>query len=159
MWLKKLTRLAREKLATKVKNLAGTHFINMREVLVSEMPEQMAFVYMFNIFFVEAMAATHPQDWHKRTTVHLKYNNIKTCFFDHENTQIGFFNMPAQYYKFDDCFGKQGTPKKHYKRLVNIKPSCISTVNTLSGSLKLNATESYQNDWLPYLSKRITSLV
>jgi hypothetical protein len=144
VWLNKLTRPA----ATKVKNWASTHFVNMREVFVSETPEQIGFNYVPNDYFVKARATTYPQDWYARMAVSLKDNKIKTSFYDDRNTQVGFFNMPALHYKFDNYFGKQGIAKKHYiDGMVNIRPSYITTTNKLLGSSKLNEAEKYQNDW------------
>lgn len=139
---------SKEELAIKVKNWAGTHFVNMREVLVSETPEQMVFNYVSNDFFVKAMATSYPQGWYIRMVVQLKDNKLKISFFDDGNTSVGFFNMPARHYKFDDYFGKQGLARKNYNDgLVNVKSSCISTANKVIGSLKLNEAEKYQNDW------------
>ena len=141
---------SKEELAIKVKNWAGTHFVNMREVLVSETPEQMVFNYVTNDFFLKAMGQAYYQGWYIRMVVQMKDNKIKISIYDNGNTFYATISvsLQARTYKFDDYFGKQGLARKNYNDgLLNVKSSCISTANKVIGSLKLNEAEKYQNDW------------
>lgn len=116
----------------------------------------MVFNYVSNDLFSKVMDTAYPQAWFVRMVAQLKDNKIKTSFFDDRNTQVGFLNIPASHYKFDDCYGKEVKANKSYKRkIVSLKSSYISNANKLLGNLKLKEAKKYQNALVGFFEQTI----
>lgn len=148
--------LSQEQLNTKVKNWAGTNFVNMKEVLVSETKEQLVFNYITNDFYIKILGMSQYKSWYIRMVIQIKDNKIKVSLFDDGNAfWPGSYNggatvpsVQARKYRFSLYFSKKGTSIKMYKSgLENIKESCISTTKNLIKSLTENTNNQIDNDW------------
>lgn len=148
--------LSQEQINTKVKNWAGTKFVNMKEVLVSETKEQLVFNYITETFYIKTLGMSQYKTWYIRMVIQIKDNKIKVSLFDDGNgfwagSYSGGVSVPsvqARRYRFSDYFGKEGTCRKMYNGgLENIKESCMSTTKSLIKSLTENTKNQTDNDW------------
>jgi hypothetical protein len=140
--------LSQEQLNIKVKNWAGTKFVNMKEVLVSETKEQLVFNYITETFYIKTLGMAQYKTWYIRMVVQIKDNKIKVSLFDDGNgfwagSYSGGVSVPsvsARTYRFYQYFRirgkKQGLALKMYQDgLINIKNNCEITTKNLIKSL------------------------
>lgn len=152
--------LSQEQLNIKVKNWAGTNFVNMKEILVSETNEQLVFNYIDETFYIKTLGRPTYKTWYIRMVVQIKDNKIKVSLFDDGNgfwagSYSGGVSVPAtqaRTYRFSDYFHKKGSKEGTCGKMVNdglenIKESCISTTKSLNKSLAENTNNQTDNDW------------
>lgn len=148
--------LSQDVINTKVKNWAGTKFVNMKEVLVSETQEQLVFNYITESFFIRSLGMNTYKSWYIRMVVQIKDNKIKISLYDDGNAfWVGSYSggvsvpsTPARKYRFSDYFGKKGTCMKMYNGgLEDVRKSCINTAQSLIKSIKSSTTITTEGDW------------
>ena len=148
--------LSQDMINIKVKNWAGTNFVNMKEVLVSETKEQLVFNYITESFYIRALGMNTYKSWYIRMVVQIKDNKIKISLYDDGNafwpgSYSGGVSIPstsARKYKFYDYFGKDNTCKKNYNGGLNdVRQSCLKTASNLVNAIKSTTTIESKNDW------------
>lgn len=154
--------ISHDDINTRVKNWAGTNFVNMREVLVSETKDQMVFNYITSSFFIKILGMPNSYKWYVRLVVQTKENKVRLLFYDDGNafwpgtyTRIGNSfsstpSVPARRYRLRDYFKKDGTSRKtHEEGLTNFKTHCVSSSKSVSANIKMpNQIENSPNkDW------------
>lgn len=136
--------LSQEYIVNKVKNWAGTNFVNMKEVLVSETKDQLVFNYITKDFVskVKFLGSTSvvQMPWYFRMVVQIKNNRIRILIYDDGNafwpgsySQYGSTpSTAARTYKFTSYFDKQGLAGKYFNEgLIDVKKSCLLTCQGL----------------------------
>lgn len=148
--------LSQDVINTKVKNWAGTNFVNMKEVLVSETKDQLVFNYITESFFIRSLGMNTHRSWYIRMVVQIKDNKIKISLYDDGNSfwagsysgGVSVPSTPARKYRFSDYFGKKGTCMKMYNEgLEAAKLSCVNTANRLINSIKSSTQTDSKGDW------------
>lgn len=82
-----------DEIVKRVKNWAGTNFVNMENVLVSETSDQLVFNFISsNVIYHKALGMKYTRDWYVRLVVQVKENRARFLFYDDGNTFI-----PASY--------------------------------------------------------------
>jgi hypothetical protein len=146
--------LSQDVINTKVKNWAGTNFVNMKEVLVSETKEQFVFNYITESFFMKTLGISNYYNWYIRMVIQTKDNKIKISLYDDGNcywpgSYSGGVSVPAtqvREHTFLDYFNKKGTCIKMCNDgLVMVRKSCINTSSDLINSIKSNTNTD--NNW------------
>lgn len=142
--------LSQEDLNTKIKNWAGLHFVNMKEVLVSETKDQMVFCYLTEDFFMKTLTTTY-YSWYFRLSIQIKDNKIKVSIYDDGNalwSRSDQYPTPARKYKFSVNFNEDGTSMKMYtKGMLEVKKSCVKLSNDINNSIKIAKLDTKNNDW------------
>ncbi len=139
--------LSQEDLNTKIKNWAGLHFVNMKEVLVSETKEQMVFCYITNDFCIKTLM-TVPLSWYFRLSIQIKDNKIKVSIYDDGNTYWPESSTRARQYKLSYYFNEDGTLRKMYTHgMLEVKKSCVELSNDINNSIKTAKLDTKKNDW------------
>jgi len=140
--------LSQEDIQMRVKNWAGTQFVNMKEVLVGETKEQLVFNYITESFYIKLLGMPEYKTWYIRMVVQMKDNKIKVSLFDDGNafwpgTYSRGISTPAtsaRSIKFSAYFKTRGKKeglalKMCQDGLINIKNSCEITTKNLIKSL------------------------
>ncbi len=146
--------LSQEDLNTKIKNWAGLHFVNMKEVLVSETKEQLVFCYITNDFCVKTLM-TVSLNWYFRLSIQIKDNKIKVSIYDDGNAfwpgsygQYSTPSTPARQYKLLSYFSKDGTLRKMYTHgMLEVKNSSVKLSNDINNNIKTAKLDTKKNDW------------
>lgn len=148
--------ISQEDIGIRVKNWGGTHFVNMKEVLVSETKDQLVFNYITDSFYIRTLGMDSPKSWYIRMVIKIKDNKIKISLYDDGNTftsgsyggGISLPSTPARKYRFKDYFNKKGTTQKMYVGgLESIRNSCISTSEDIINSIKYSSDVDSNDDW------------
>jgi hypothetical protein len=133
--------LSQEMIITKVKNWAGSTFVNMKEVLISETKEQLVFNYISESFFVKNLGATTIVQWYFRLVIDVKDNKLRISLYDDGNVRSQY--SASRQYKLSSYFGKKDVaPKTAHEGTVNVRLTCVSMVNNIISSF-----EKSKNDW------------
>lgn len=158
--VEKFDSLSEDMLSTKIKNWAGTHFVNMENVLVSETKEQLVFNYLSDSWFIRVLGMNTHKNWYFRMVVQIRDNKIKISIYDDGNAfWPGSYNgghsvpaTPARSYKFLQYFRKKGAKIDTSRKstdggLRNVRESCISDINSLVKSIKKSTIVDTDDDW------------
>lgn len=131
----------------RIKNWAGTKFVKMTEVLVSETEDQIVFAYISSSFFLKGMMGERSgsNDWYIRMVIQMKDNKIKISMYDDGNAMNAY--SQARVYKLSNYFSKKGiAPKLYADGLMNLRLSCIEFTNGLIESIRKDSNKS-KDDW------------
>lgn len=147
--------LTMDKLNIRVKNWAGNNFRSMKDVLVSETPEQLVFNYITDAFYIKSLGMKTYCKWYIRMVVQIKDGKIRVLMYDGGNafwpgsysSGVSTPSTPAGRYRFSDYFDKDGSSRKMYQGGFNdIKTHCKATTNDLIKSINSD-TKVNKNDW------------
>jgi len=144
-------------LNTKVKNWAGTAFVNLSEVLVGETKEQIVLRFITDDFYIKMLGMPTIRNWYIRVVIQMKDNKLKISFYDDGNafwpgSYTGTTTVPAvqagKYHFSEYAFKKEGVASKMCNEGIgNIKPVCINMANGLNLSIISAATPAASDDW------------
>ena len=150
----KYDSVSKPELIKKVKNWAGTKFVNLKEVLVGETEDQMVLNYITSSFFIKNMGMRSSIDWYIRLVIQFKDGKIRCSFYDDGNvmmlpTQYSS-SVPARTIKLKDYFKEEENSliakKSFVQGMVSLRNNIINTFESINE--ELNKKESVkQNDW------------
>jgi hypothetical protein len=149
--------LTQDVLNTKVKNWAGTAFVNLSEVLVGDTKEQIVIRFISDDFYIKMLGMATVRNWYIRVVIQMKDNKIKMSFYDDGNafwpgSYTGTTTVPAvqpvKYHFNEYAFKKEGIASKMCNEgIASIKPMCINMANSLSLSIRTAATPVSNDGW------------